>query len=264
MRESYLYQNRLTANGEMNGQFNGRHSHRASLSQGSSSYLSYRNSSDSKKFPETGARTTNFEFKNRNFSSKDQKEFDTVYSDWTRGVSYDWSDIVRSGSGSSHFSRASSSSGSELKYSSFVDDVLSQSSEKGSLHDGQRPSKTNMSGSKRKSVDFNIGNPAKLIGSRKENLQSFTIFSNKNRVSFENPVTNMKPAFMSKKLMKIDQSDPHRLASAARTADWNSLQRKVYCDYVDYENHRWKLSNKIKKGIRCLNCFNNNFCTIGT
>lgn len=250
----------------MNEQFDSRHSHRVSSSQGASSYLSYRNSSDSKKFPGTRARTTNFEFKNRNFSSKDQKEFDSLCSDWTRGVNNDWSDIVKSGSGSSHFSHASSSSGSELKYSSFVDDVLSQSSEKGSLHDGQRPSKINMSASKRKSVDFIDRNRAKLIGSRKENLPSCTIFSNKNRVSFENPVTqNVKPAFMSEKLKKLDQSDPHRLASAARTADWNSLQRRVYCDYIDYENHRWKLSNKIRKGIRCVNfCFSNNFCTLDT
>lgn len=269
----------------------------------------------------TNVMMTNAELKDLGCKSRNQ--FQSLSSGANKGFSdrhCNWSDVgngSKTGSRGRHLSQVSSSSGSELKYSSFVEDVLSQSSERGSVCNLEGVSDKNTSLYARKLEEIPSRRPSHLVGHNR----TISTPSYKGRVTFEMPGTHTTTGVGNKvntynqtssnimdnvrnpnsdrlaagrnpgsswldsvrnpcssrldsgrnmssnrletrrtpspnRLETLRNQSPNRLESGRNASSgmwdgvrspesWNELQRQVYCNYMDFENDRWKWENEV-------------------
>lgn len=280
------------------------------------------------------------EIKDKNVGYKGRNQFQSLSSGVNKGFSNrhydDWSDVgnaSNTGSRGRHLSQVSSNSGSELKYTSFVEDVLSQSSERGSVCNLEGATDINNTSYVRKFEDIPSRRPSQFAGHK----STISTTSYKGRVTFDmadtrtstgvgsgvntynqtssNVIDNIRKAHSvrldggrnpsSSHLESVRNSCSSRLDSGRKTSSsrletgrnpssikletgrnlspnrfvsgrnsspnglesdrnvssgmwdgvrnpdsWNDLQRQVYCNYMDFENHRWKWENEVAESSR--------------
>jgi hypothetical protein len=242
-RESYLYQNSFKSNNEMYKLLDSSSIHSPDWSSSLKSSQPLNNSNRNNKTGKTW--TSNFEFKNRDSSHTSRNQFDFARSDWNKGSLSELSNfsndnLDRYCERGRHLSQTSSSSGSELKYSSFVEDVMSQSSERESLNNFETMSKVETSHIRTNKISMTGEHPYRANSS-----QSGLASTYKSKVSFEDPITrSVKSDSIDRKLKRYSETNTSRIGSYTNPKEWNAIQRKIYYDYVDYENRRWKMTGK--------------------
>lgn len=238
--ESYLYQDSYKSNNEMYKLLDDRSNKRPDWPPAvkSSQPLSW----SYRKYKTENAGM----FKNINSNYTSRNQFDFVNSDWNKGSLCELrnnsnDNLDRCSERGRHVSQTSSSSGSELKYSSFVEDVMSQSSERESLSNFETRSRSEAS-----DIKTNAACLTGLHSYKAKGNQSGLPSTYKSRVSFENPITrSVMSDSIDRKLKRYSETNINRTGTSTNPKDWNALQRKIYCDYVDFENRRWKVTGKM-------------------
>lgn len=145
-------------------------------------------------------------------------------------------------------SKSSSDSGSDLQYSSFVDDVLSQSSERSSTRREEKD--TDLYKQEISDSDFRM---AKALNSSSVRKNYSAPLRNRSSSAPGSALRSRTCSSYDSGLLGNKKS-VNSSSKYVKKLDWADLHRQAVCEVEDLENSRWKWENSVSNVVKGICC----------